>query len=450
MIDKIKLLIVEDDPLLSKGLEEALQCRDEMTVRVAGSAVEALEAASEESFDLILQDIRLPDANGLDVLKELLSRQPHCGALVMTAYGNVELAVEAMKIGAFDFLTKPFPVPVLLLKIERYMEYRLSERHITDHLPEPHPFSKIITRTPSVLAVLRDAAGVAPTNASILVLGESGTGKELFAKAIHAGSLRRQHPFVAVNCAAIPKTLIESELFGAEKGAYTGADRSRKGQIEQAAGGTLFLDEVGELPLDVQGKLLRVLQEKVLCPVGSTSFRHVDFRLISATNRNLSDMVKQREFREDLYFRLNVVPLTLPPLRERKDDIPLLIAHFIAATVASTNLKKPKFSPEALDVLYQYGYPGNIREMQNIIERLIVLHPGERILKQHLPAETLLPTVTGKMFEEFDLGKPLRDAMSSFERRYIERMVESMGGKKVDAARALGISRKVLWEKQKK
>lgn len=444
----LNLLIVEDDPLFGRALQDALE-GPERRVRLAASGAEALEAIVNEGFDLILQDVQLPDINGLDLLKELLNRQPHCGALVMTGYGTIDTAVEAMKIGAFDFLTKPFPIEILLLRIESYCEYKSIGRD-AGYTVEETPFSRIVTRSPAMRAALEVAASVAMANAPVLLQGESGTGKDLAAQAIHAASNRRNKPFVPVNCAAIPPTLIESELFGVEKGAYTGADRSRPGYIEMADGGTLFLDEIGELPLDMQGKLLRVLETKVVTRVGGRTYKHQDFRLVSATNRDLSVMVKNGQFRGDLFFRINVVPVCIPPLRERKEDIPLLLAHFVDKFCERSAFTRPVFSPEALDLLYNYGYPGNVREMQNIVQRIALLYPGMKILRQHLPTEVQLPMVIGSQFESFPVGKPLKEAVAEYEKRYIEKVVLYAGGRKTLAAHILGLSRKVLWEKLKK
>lgn len=445
----LKILIVEDDPLFGKALQDALDGPD-YRVRLAVSGAEALEAIGDEGFDLIIQDVQLPDINGLNLLKQLLARQPHCGALVMTGYGTIDIAVEAMKMGAYDFLTKPFPVEILLLKIEGVREYKASGKGAGRPDRSGSAFSRIITGSPAMQAALEIASSVARTTAPVLLQGESGTGKDLVAQAIHAESNRHNKPFVPVNCAAIPPTLIESELFGVEKGAYTGADKSRPGHIESAAGGTLFLDEIGELPLEIQGKLLRVLETKIVVRVGGSAQSYQDFRLICATNRDLAVMVKHREFRDDLFFRINVVPVRLPSLRERREDIPLLLAHFVEKLCRTQSLDPPQFSPEALELLSHYGFPGNIREMQNIVERITLLYPKMKILPQHLPPEIQHPTVIGSQFESFSVGKPLREAVAEYERKYIEKVVHYAGGQKTLAAKILGLSRKVLWEKLKK
>ena len=444
----LKLLIVEDDPLFGRALLEALDS-PAYQVRLAKSGAEALNAISAEGFDLILQDIQLPDINGLNLLRELFTRQPHCGALVMTGYATIDAAVEAMKIGAFDFLTKPFPVEILLLKIEGFREFKAIGKSASEPSCEG-AFSRIVTRSPAMQAVLNTAASVAPTDSPVLLLGESGTGKDLLAQAIHSASNRHIKPFVPVNCAAIPATLLESEFFGVEKGAYTGADRSRPGYLEAASGGTLFLDEIGELPLEMQAKMLRALETKVVIRIGGTAHKYQDFRLISATNQSLDDMVKRRDFRADLFFRINVIPIRIPSLRERKEDIPLLLAYFVEKICRGRSLPQPNFSPEALDVLCEYSYPGNVREMRNIVERIILLHPGEKILRQQLPQQILQPQVIGSQFENFLVGKPLKEAVAEYEKKYIEKVVHYAGGRKSVAAKLLGLSRKVLWEKLKR
>lgn len=445
---KVKLLLVEDDPHFGGALQEVLKGAG-YTIRLAVSGAEALAACAEESFDLVLQDLKLPDASGLDILREILVRQPHCRSLVMTGYGSIGDAVTAMKLGALDFLTKPFPMETLFLKIDNFLELKRFGDAVSVNHEQSALFPEIITRSPAMRAALEMAGKVAPTAASVLLHGESGTGKELVANAIHRLSTRSQGPFVAVNCAAIPAGLIEAELFGVERGAYTGAERGRPGYIESAAGGTLFLDEIGELPLELQGKLLRVLQEKGMARVGGTSFRAVDFRLVSASNRDLGEMSRQREFREDLLYRINVVLVRLPPLRERREDIPMLLARFLEQFCADPE-SRPEFTAEAMEMLSNYRYPGNIRELKNIVERLSLLYRGQRVNAHHLPSEFHSPGVIGSTFETFTVGRPLKEAVTEYEKRYIEKVVDYAGGHKTVAARMLGLSRKVLWEKLKK
>lgn len=441
----VKLLLVEDDPLLGEALHEAL-CRKGYLTRLVASGAEALSASSDDSFDLVLQDVRLPDANGLDILGEILAAQPHCLALVMTGQATVEMAVRAMKLGAFDFITKPFPVDVLLMKLERLLEFRTLEKQLADLTGTPDPKSRIITRSPAMRAVLDTVAVVAASEASVLLTGESGTGKELLAETLHAMSLRARGPLVRVNCAAIPETLIEAELFGVEKGAYTGAGTSRPGYLEFAHGGTLFLDEIGELSPAVQAKLLRVLGERTAARVGGTSLYDLDFRLVCATNRDLRAMIAGREFREDLYYRLNVISLHVPPLRDRREDIPLLIAHFVDR-FAKDRRSRIRLTPEALESLLRLPWHGNVRELSNLVEQLSLLYPGQQILQRHIPRGEAGGQQLGTIFEKVTVGMPLKEAMAEFERRYIEKVLAGTGGRKSRAAEILGLSRQALWDK---
>jgi transcriptional regulator with PAS, ATPase and Fis domain len=336
---------------------------------------------------------------------------------------------------------------MLLLKIERFLEPAGCKG---GRVGGGDAFDQIITQSPAMRAALEVASKVARTGASVVISGESGTGKELVAKAIHGESARRAKPFVAVNCAAIPPSLIESELFGVGKGAFTGADQGRAGYIEMSESGTLFLDEVGELPMELQGKLLRVLETKEVTRIGGTAPRKLDFRILSATNRDLSELVQKGEFRDDIFFRLNVVPVILPPLRERKEDIPLLLAHFVDGFCSRRAIQPPVFSPQVLEQLCQYRYPGNVREIRNLVERIVLFHPGERILPQHLLQEMREPAGIGHQFASFVMGKPLKEALAEYEKRYIEKVVHHAGGRKSVAAQMLGFSRKVLWEKLKR
>lgn len=441
----VRLLLVEDDPLLGESLHEALS-RQGYQTRLATSGAEALSACSDESFDLVLQDVRLPDADGLDILQEILTTQQSCNALVMTGQATVEMAVRAMKLGAFDFITKPFSVDVLLMKLDRLLEFRSLEKQVAELTGTSDPRSRIITRSPAMRAVLDTIAVVAASEASVLLLGESGTGKELLAETIHAMSLRSQGPLVRVNCAAIPETLIEAELFGVEKGAFTGADRARPGYLEFAHGGTLFLDEIGELTPAVQAKLLRVLSERTASRVGGTSLYDLDFRLVCATNRDLRTMVAEREFREDLYYRLNVISLHVPPLRDRREDIPLLAAHFVDR-FAKDPQTRVRLTPEALESLLRLPWHGNVRELSNLVEQLSVLYPGQQIYQRHIPRSEADGQPLGTIFEKITVGTPLKEAVAEFERRYIERVLSSTGGRKSRTAEILGLSRQALWDK---
>ena len=441
----IKLLLVEDDPLLGEALHEALS-RQGYRTRLAATGAEALGAASDESYDLVLQDVRLPDADGLDIIREILALQPHCHALVMTGQATVEMAVRAMKLGAFDFITKPFPVDVLLMKLERIRGLRSMERQLAHLTGASDPRSRIITRSPAMRGVLDSIAVVAASEASLLLLGESGTGKELLAETVHALSARSSGPLVRVNCAAIPETLVEAELFGVEKGAYSGADRSRPGYLALAQGGTLFLDEIGELSLAVQAKLLRALGERTATRLGGAHPYPLEFRLVCATNRDLPALVARREFREDLYYRINVVALEVPSLRGRREDIPLLAAHFIER-FARERQARIRLTPEALDQLLRHPWPGNVRELANLMEQLSVLYPGQQILQRHISRISPDEARIGTIFERISVGMPLKEAMAEFERRYIQRVLAGTGGRKGRCAEILGLSRQALWDK---
>ena len=444
---KAKLLMVEDDHLLGDLMRESLE-EAGYQVRLARTGAEALEAVSEESFDLVLQDIQLPDADGLDVLDEILRRQPQWKALVMTAYATVDKAVKAMKVGAFDFLIKPFSMDVLFMKMDKVLEFRQMEKEI--ELLKGGDDAPLVTRSPAMADLLEMVQAAAPTDAAVLLLGESGTGKELLTDMVHALSKRRRKPCIKVNCAAIPENLMESEFFGVERGAFTGADRSRPGYVEMAAGGTLFLDEIGDLPLSMQGKLLRVLQEKRISRVGGMKENPVDFRLVAATNCSLRDMVAEKKFREDLFYRIAVMPMQVPPLRERREDIPLLIACFQKRLLQAGVGGEVDFTPEALELLHNYDYPGNIRELKNIVEQLTIRFPGETIKARQIPVSLHKESMVGSIFESFNVDRPLKEAVLEFEDKYIAKVLKVTGGNKTRAAGILGLSRQMLWEKIKR
>ena len=439
----IKILIVEDDPLLWQPLQCALE-GEGYSVRIAMDGADALAASAEESFDLLLQDLHLPDASGLDIMREVVLRHPACKVLVMTGHATIENAVEAMKIGAFDFITKPFHLELVFLKIRRLIEFRDMA-----NLVESAECRKrsMITRSPDMRRVIEVAETAASTGATVLLLGESGTGKEVLADHIQRLSAVKDRPYIKVNCAAIPDSLFESELFGADKGAYTGSVEERIGYVESAHGGTLLLDEITDIPLAVQGKLLRVLEDGSFYRVGGTGQRKSDFRLIATSSKDLAEVVRLREFREDLYYRINVIAMTIPPLRQRREDIPLLTAHFLKLFQPQGGDGAITLSSQVMDILSLYGYPGNVRELRNILEHLSLLYPGEKIKPAHLPAHMRDSAYVGNLFETFTVEKPLREATQEFEARYIEKVLRAVGGSKTQAAALMGISRKVLWEK---
>ena len=442
-MNDVKLLLVEDDPLLGESLNEAL-CRKGYVTRWTSCGADALAACSDESFDLLLQDVRLPDADGLDVLANILEKQPCCQALVMTGQATVDMAVRAMKLGAFDFITKPFQVDVLLTKLERLMDFRSLERKVAELSGTYSPCSRIVTRSPGMRGVMDTLALVAASEANVLFFGESGTGKKLLAETLHAMSMHRTGSLVQVNCAAMPDEMIEAELFGVEAGPDVG--EARPGYLEFAHGGTLFLHEISELSQTVQAKLLRALDDGTASRVGGTSLYDLDFRLACSTNRDLRALVEADEFREDLYYRINVITLTIPPLRDRREDIPLLVAHFVDK-FAKDRQTRIRLTPEALESLLRCPWAGNVHELANLVEQLSLLYPGQQILQRHIPRVPAEGQNLGTIFDKIDTGMPLKRAMAEFERRYIERILAATGGRKGRAAEILGLSRKALWDK---
>jgi len=412
----------------------------------------AMDQVQERPFDLVLMDVRMLKVSGLEALERIKAFNPAIPVTIMTAYSSVETAIEALKKGAYDYLTKPLDFDKLRLTLERAMEHiRLKEenRILKENLGKHFDTQNIIGRSPAMITLLETVNHVAPSEATVMITGESGTGKELIAGVIHFNSSRKDGPFIKINCAAITETLLESELFGHEKGAFTGAERRKEGRFYQAHGGTLFLDEVSEMPLTMQVKLLRVLQEKELTSVGGEKVINVDVRVIAATNKNLPELKAQGVFREDLYYRLNVVNLDIPPLRERIEDIPLLARHFLEI-FAKKNRKEIKgFTPVAMDRLIRYDWPGNVRELMNAVERAVVLARADYlddtdfIIMQNLSGQSdeALP-----VFVEKDNSISLEQV----EKAAILQTLKSVTGNKSEAARRLGITRKTLHKKLKK
>ena len=411
----------------------------------------AIEKVQERPFDLILMDVRMLKVSGLEALERIKAFNPAIPITIMTAYSSVETAIEALKKGAYDYLTKPLDFDKLRLTIERAMEHtRLKEenRLLKENLGKHFDMQNIIGRSTAMISLLETVAHVAPSEATVMITGESGTGKELIAGVIHHNSPRKDGPFVKINCAAITETLLESELFGHEKGAFTGADRRKEGRFYQANQGSIFLDEVSEMPLTMQVKLLRVLQERELTRVGGEKVIPVDVRVIAATNKDLVDLKNRELFREDLYYRLNVVSLEIPPLTERRDDIPLLARHFLEIFVDKNKKKIKGFTPKAMDLLVRYDWPGNVRELMNAVERAVVLARTDYLDDQDFSIlQPLLqqPALAPSDFDNID-NIPLEEV----EKAAILRMLESVAGNKSEAARRLGITRKTLHKKLKK
>ncbi len=441
------ILIIDDEPMQLKALSGFLK-KQGFEVQTTTSGIEGIQLVQQHPIDLVITDYKMPDRNGLEVLHEVKNINPEVDVVVMTAYGSIDSAKEAMKAGAIDYLTKPIDLVQLELVIKKAQERRqlISEnRQLREQLSEKHRFASIISQSPQMEEVLNRAARVAKSKATVLIRGESGTGKELIARAIHAASPFRDGPFVAVSCAALSEGVLESELFGHEKGAFTGALKQYKGRFERAHGGTLFIDEVGDIPLSVQVKLLRAIQEHEFERVGGTETIHVDVRIVAATNRDLEKMIQQGEFREDLYYRLNVVTIEIPPLRQRRQDIPLLVEQFIKKFARENAKTIQGISKEAMDLLMKYDYPGNVRELENIIEQAVVLSRKELITTDDLPM-----TVRGLKSEKELSSGNLEEQVAVFEQRLIREALEKSGGVQTKAAELLGITERNLRYKLKK
>ncbi|MBI3755492.1 MAG: sigma-54-dependent Fis family transcriptional regulator [Deltaproteobacteria bacterium] len=439
---KETVLLIEDEKLMRVTLEDALISEGYDVVSFE-TGTEALDSLKNNLFDVVVTDVRLPDIDGLGILKEI-SRMNDAQVIVMTAFGTITDAVEAMKLGAFDYITKPFSLDEFLLLIERALDVkRLKDENIRlkKDLSRCYCFPNIIGESSEMKKIFSLIEKVSESDSTVLILGESGTGKELIATTIHYQGRRKDKPLIKVNCAALPEGLIESELFGHEKGAFTGAIKRKLGRFELAHGGTIFLDEIGDLPLSTQSKILRVIQERQFERVGGTDTMNVDVRIIAATNRNLEEEVKKRNFREDLYYRLNVIPITLPSLREHKEDIPYLI-DFLLSKCKNKLSRNIRFSKEVLDYLLHYDYPGNVRELENIIERCITLSTSDTVEKDDLPSFIFKKNNSNRQVS-------LSDVAAEAEKEYIIRTLKTTNGNKTKAAEMLGISRKTLWEKIK-
>ena len=445
------VLVVDDDPQMRRSLAILLR-RENYQVAEASGGAEALDLLQREVFDLMITDLHMEPMSGLDLLKQVKQTLPHLEVIVVTAFGTIDIAVEAMKLKAFDFVTKPFQPDEILLRVGNALDKsRLKDevRRLQVEANNAFGIEGIVGRSEALRQVLSILPRVAQTDSTVLITGESGTGKELIARAIGLASRRAQGPFVSVSCAALPEQLLESELFGHVRGAYTTAVAARKGLIEEANGGTFFLDEIGEAPLPVQVKLLRVLEERCIRRVGDNRTVPVDVRFVAATNRELEEMIKAGTFRQDLYFRLNVVRLRIPPLRERVEDIPLLAAHFITKYNQKMNKGICGMSRDAQALLMAYGWPGNVRELENVIQRSMITAAGEHLEVDDIPAE--LRGETGQhRGPAQSLTDLTRESAGMIEKKTIMDMLEQNRGNVTKTAQALGVSRATLQNKMKK
>ena len=445
MIDTT-LLIVDDEKAQRQVLSGDLKSRG-YKVLEADSAETALDIVRKNLIDVILTDLKMPGASGIDLLTDLKEINPEISVVIMTAYASVETAVQALKYGAYDFITKPYNLDEIELVIKRIIEknnLRSELKFLKEQLESSNKLEGVITNSFKMKRIIDVAARVAASKASVLILGESGTGKEVLARSIHYASKRKDKLFVPVNCAALNENLLESELFGHEKGAFTGAEKMHKGRFEIADEGTIFLDEIGDLPMHLQVKLLRVLQEGQFERVGGANTIKVDVRVISATNKNIEDLIKEGKFREDRFYRLNVVNIQLPPLRERKEDISILISEFLKKYLKETDKTNLEFSKEALDLLMKYNYPGNIRELENIVHHSIVLSRNEIISTEDLPIGIKTPGSEKDLDSCFEEGTSLTDKVELLERTLITSALKKTSGNQTAAAKLLGISERNL------
>jgi two-component system response regulator AtoC len=441
-----RILIIDDDKSLLESYTVLLE--DEFQVSTAESGERGLELLRREDVHLILLDVRLPDISGIEVLRRIKALDENVDVIMITAVKDVRVAVEAIKLGAYDYLEKPFEIDEILALLRRTLEHQTLLRevlYLRDLRAEVDRYF-IVGRSPKMRQIYDLITRVADTNATILINGESGVGKELIARAIHQQSQRRLNPFVAVNCAAISEHLVESELFGHERGAFTGAIEMHRGKFELAHTGTLFLDEVGSLRLDLQAKLLRVLQEREFERVGGGKTIRTDVRIVAASNQDLKQMAAERTFREDLFYRLNVIPVHVPPLRDRREDIPLLVNHFLRKYNKDFGRQVQGITSEALALLTHYHWPGNVRELENVIERLVVLSRHRILDIEDMPLD--LKSVQGQLAHDlFTTGADLRQAKAEFERHYIVQTLERCGWNQTEAAKRLGIHRNTLLTK---
>jgi DNA-binding NtrC family response regulator len=441
------ILVVDDDREMTSMLSDILRGAGYRTLS-AGSGAEALELVRKQQPDLLISDLRMTGMNGHQLQLEVKKIAPAVPTVIITAFGSIQTAVESMKLGAFDYITKPFSNQDLMIMVSRALEdraLRMEVLRLRGELARSYGLDNIIAASPQMVELMEQIPRVAENDASLLIRGESGTGKDLLARTIHFMSANREGAFVPVNCAAIPETLLESELFGYVRGAFTDARQGKTGLFESARGGTLFLDEIGEMPPAVQAKLLRTLEDKKIRPLGATAEIPVSVRIIAATNADLEKLIEQGRFRTDLYYRLAAVTLTIPPLRERPEDTPLLIKHFLARAASQAGRTVPKLDADANECLLRYSWPGNARELQNAVQQAMIMNPEDRLRRRDLPAKIAGdPDTPAGMIEQ---ALVRRMTMEQLERSYVRAVLASVGGNKSEAASILQIDRKTLYRK---
>ncbi len=446
MEPEARVLVVDDDAVARDLLVEALR-KEGYEVEATAGGGEAIARGREQRFDVVLTDLRMGEVDGLDVLREFKQLSPDTSVVLLTAFGSMDGAIEAIRHGAYDYLAKPFKKEEIRLVVRRSLEHSRLVREnarFREQERERESLSQLVGSSPAMLEVYKLVARVSPGKSTVLLEGESGTGKELVARAIHQNSPRRDRPFVPVNCGALPETLLESELFGHERGAFTGAVGAKRGLFETAHGGTIFLDEIGDIGAALQVKLLRVLQEQEVRRVGGTAAIKVNTRIIAATNRHLPDLVKEGRFREDLFYRLNVIRIVLPPLRRRREDIPMLAHHFLQKFAVASARAIRGFLPATMELLQGYAWPGNVRELENVIERVVSLAHGPLVLPDDLPESVRSgqPSLTA---DDAASGAGALCTLEELEKQHLIRVLRETGGNKVRAAKILGIDRRTLY-----
>lgn len=446
---KEKIFIVEDDPAMRLGMAHFLKSHGYI-VTSCENGLEALQSIESQTFDIAIFDLKLPGVDGLKLLQAMKKKDPTTVVIIITAFAEIKTAVQAIKEGAFDYIAKPFSNDELLLIIERSLKFRNLEievEYLRKTVRGKEVFEGLVGISNSMKEIFDKIEVIAKTDVPVLIQGDSGTGKELIADAIQRLSARKDFPYIKINCAAIPETLFESELFGFEKGAFTGATEAKKGKLELANGGTVFFDEIADMPLSLQAKLLRVIEDGIIYRLGGKEAIVVNLRFIYASCKNIKELIKAEKFREDLFYRINVVPITIPPLRERREDIPILIEHFLEQFAKKYNKSKIQISPSAYEALLSYDYPGNVRELKHAIERGVILSKDGVMDLKHLPEE--ISALSSIELNCINNNISLKECLEHFEKNIILKTLKECDGKKTEAAKRLGISRKALWEKIK-